>query len=65
MRAARQTCGDGGILTHSRPERRISGTLLAFRSLSKHLTYGVLMALWDRIKDSAQTMQTQLVAKKN
>ncbi|POX37561.1 Tellurite resistance TerB [Streptomyces sp. Ru73] len=23
------------------------------------------MALWDRIKDSAQTMQTQLVAKKN
>ncbi|MER6145008.1 TerB family tellurite resistance protein [Streptomyces sparsogenes] len=23
------------------------------------------MALWDRIKDSAQTMQTQLIAKKN
>ena len=23
------------------------------------------MALWDRIKDSAQTMQSQLVAKKN
>jgi tellurite resistance protein TerB len=25
----------------------------------------IQMALWDRIKDSAQTMQTQLVAKKN
>src|SRR3954464_9446759 len=26
---------------------------------------GVRMALWDRIKESASTMQTQLVAKKN
>src|SRR3954464_2320933 len=28
-------------------------------------TYGVRMALWDRFKESASTMQTQLVAKKN
>src|SRR5690349_24674446 len=27
--------------------------------------YGVLMALWDRLKESASTMQTQLMAKKN
>lgn len=29
------------------------------------LTYGVFMALWDRLKESATTMQTQLMAKKN
>src|SRR5215207_5912219 len=27
--------------------------------------YGVFMALWDRINESASTMQTQLVSKKN
>src|SRR5215210_145388 len=38
---------------------------LPFPARTVSETYGVGMALWDRIKESASTMQTQLNAKKN
>jgi tellurite resistance protein TerB len=52
------------------PHRRAAPSVRSGREAPAHGTTDedekeIPMALWDRIKDSAQTMQTQLVAKKN